>query len=56
MIDALKLSGKIAASGLETQSMRMRIVSENLANARHPDIRCSKRLSELLAAQAEPAL
>lgn len=33
MIDALKLSGKIAASGLETQSMRMRIVSENLANA-----------------------
>lgn len=33
MVDALKLSSKIAASGLETQSMRMRIVSENLANA-----------------------
>lgn len=33
MIDALKLSGKIAASGLEAQSTRMRIVSENLANA-----------------------
>lgn len=32
-VDALKLSGKIAASGLEAQSMRMRIVSENLANA-----------------------
>lgn len=33
MIDPLKLSSKIAASGLEAQSMRMRIVSENLANA-----------------------
>jgi flagellar basal-body rod protein FlgC len=33
MIDPLKMSSKIAASGLEAQSMRMRIVSENLANA-----------------------
>lgn len=33
MIDPLKLSSKIAASGLEAQSMRMRLVSENLANA-----------------------
>ncbi len=33
MIDPLKLSSKIAASGLEAQSMRMRIVSENMANA-----------------------
>jgi flagellar basal-body rod protein FlgC len=33
MIDPLKISSKIAASGLEAQSMRMRIVSENLANA-----------------------
>ncbi|MDO9382606.1 MAG: flagellar basal body rod protein FlgC [Hyphomicrobiaceae bacterium] len=33
MIDPIKLSSKIAASGLEAQSMRMRIVSENLANA-----------------------
>lgn len=33
MIDPLKLSSKIAASGLEAQSKRMRIVSENLANA-----------------------
>jgi flagellar basal-body rod protein FlgC len=33
MIDPLKISSKVAASGLEAQSMRMRIVSENLANA-----------------------
>lgn len=33
MIDPIKLSSKIAASGLEAQSMRMRLVSENLANA-----------------------
>jgi flagellar basal-body rod protein FlgC len=33
MIDPLKLTSKIAASGLEAQSKRMRIVSENLANA-----------------------
>jgi flagellar basal-body rod protein FlgC len=33
MIDPLKLSSKIAASGLEAQSMRMRVVSENMANA-----------------------
>ncbi len=33
VVDPLKLSSKIAASGLEAQSMRMRIVSENLANA-----------------------
>lgn len=32
-VDPIKLSGKIAASGLEAQAMRMRIVSENLANA-----------------------
>ena len=32
MIDPLQLSGKIAASGLEAQSMRLRVVSENLAN------------------------
>jgi flagellar basal-body rod protein FlgC len=33
MIDPLKLSTKIAASGLEAQSKRMRVISENLANA-----------------------
>lgn len=33
MFDPLLLSSKIAASGLEAQSMRMRVVSENMANA-----------------------
>lgn len=33
MIDPLQLSSKIAASGLEAQSNRVRVVSENLANA-----------------------
>jgi flagellar basal-body rod protein FlgC len=33
VIDPLQLSLKIAASGLEAQSKRVRIVSENLANA-----------------------
>ena len=33
MIDPLQVSLKIAASGLEVQSQRVRIVSENLANA-----------------------
>ena len=33
MFDPLVLSSKIAASGLEAQSMRMRVVSENMANA-----------------------
>ena len=33
MIDPLQISMRIAASGLEAQSSRMRIVSENLANA-----------------------
>lgn len=33
MIDPLQLSLRIAASGLEAQSSRMRVVSENLANA-----------------------
>ena len=32
MIDPLQLSLRIAASGLEAQSSRMRVVSENLAN------------------------
>jgi flagellar basal-body rod protein FlgC len=32
MMDPLQLSGKIAASGLEAQSHRVRVVSENLAN------------------------
>jgi flagellar basal-body rod protein FlgC len=32
MLDPLQLSTKIAASGLEAQSNRMRVVSENLAN------------------------
>lgn len=34
MIDSLKAATQIAASGLQAQSHRMRIVSENLANAR----------------------
>ncbi|WP_152046136.1 flagellar basal body rod protein FlgC [Aureimonas psammosilenae] len=34
MSDAIAASLKIAASGLEAQSNRMRIVSENVANAR----------------------
>lgn len=33
MVDPLQLSLRIAASGLEAQSSRMRVVSENLANA-----------------------
>lgn len=33
MIDALTASMKVAASGLEAQAMRLRVVSENLANA-----------------------
>jgi flagellar basal-body rod protein FlgC len=33
MIDALQASLKIAASGLEAQSSRLRVVAENLANA-----------------------
>jgi flagellar basal-body rod protein FlgC len=32
MLDALQLASKIAASGLEAQSSRMRVASENLAN------------------------
>jgi flagellar basal-body rod protein FlgC len=34
MIDPLKAATSIAGSGLEAQSTRMRIVAENLANAR----------------------
>ena len=33
MIDALSSAAKIAASGLKAQSTRMRVVSENIANA-----------------------
>ncbi len=33
MIDPLKVSQKIAASGLDVQSHRMRIIAENMANA-----------------------
>ena len=33
MIDPLQVSLKVAASGLEAQSKRLRVVSENLANA-----------------------
>jgi flagellar basal-body rod protein FlgC len=33
MIDPIQLSLRVAASGLEAQSARMRVVSENLANA-----------------------
>jgi flagellar basal-body rod protein FlgC len=33
MIDPLQVSLKIAASGLQVQSKRLRVVSENLANA-----------------------
>ena len=33
MLDPLQLSTKIAASGLEAQSHRVRVVSENMANA-----------------------
>ena len=33
MIDPLTASLRVAAAGLEAQSMRMRVVSENLANA-----------------------
>jgi flagellar basal-body rod protein FlgC len=32
MIDPLQASSKLASAGLETQSMRLRIVSENIAN------------------------
>jgi flagellar basal-body rod protein FlgC len=33
MIDPLQASAQIASSGLEAQSIRLRVVSENLANA-----------------------
>ena len=33
MLDSLQASLTVASSGLEAQSTRMRIVSENLANA-----------------------
>ena len=33
MIDPLQTSLRIAASGLQAQSMRLRIVSENIANS-----------------------
>jgi flagellar basal-body rod protein FlgC len=33
MLDSLQSSLTVASSGLEAQSTRMRIVSENLANA-----------------------
>ncbi|NIX75015.1 flagellar basal body rod protein FlgC [Microvirga terricola] len=33
MIDPLQASSKLAGAGLEAQSMRLRIVSENIANA-----------------------
>lgn len=33
MIDPIQLASRIAASGLEAQSARMRVVAENLANA-----------------------
>jgi flagellar basal-body rod protein FlgC len=34
MIDPLKVATRIAGAGLEAQSLRMRIVAENIANAR----------------------
>ncbi|MET0258081.1 MAG: flagellar basal body protein, partial [Methylobacterium sp.] len=34
MLDPISSALKIAASGLEAQSTRMRVVSENVANAR----------------------
>lgn len=34
MIDSLKSISAIASSGMEAQSTRMRVVSENIANAR----------------------
>ncbi|HZH52852.1 MAG TPA: flagellar basal body rod protein FlgC [Microvirga sp.] len=33
MIDPLQASSKLAAAGLEAQSMRLRVISENIANA-----------------------
>lgn len=33
MIDPLSAAGRLASAGLEAQSVRMRVVSENLANA-----------------------
>ncbi|MEH3147167.1 MAG: flagellar basal body rod protein FlgC [Methylobacterium frigidaeris] len=33
MIDPLKLSGRLAGAGLEAQSLRLRVVAENIANA-----------------------
>ncbi|MBZ6078562.1 flagellar basal body rod protein FlgC [Microvirga puerhi] len=33
MIDPLQASSKLAGAGLEAQSMRLRVVSENIANA-----------------------
>jgi flagellar basal-body rod protein FlgC len=33
MIDPLRASSKLAGAGLEAQSMRLRVISENIANA-----------------------
>lgn len=33
MIDPLQISSRLAGAGLEAQSMRLRVISENLANA-----------------------
>lgn len=52
-VELTYLSFLSASDDPEANTQRLR---EAIANARHPDIRCSKRLSELLAAQAEPAL
>lgn len=43
-MDPLLASLKVAASGLEAQSTRIRIVSENLANARSTGLGKARRL------------
>lgn len=57
MVDPLLASLRVAASGLEAQSMRMRIVSENLANAqsagRTPGADPYRRKDVLFAAEMD---
>jgi flagellar basal-body rod protein FlgC len=59
MLDPLVASLRVAASGLEAQSMRMRIVSENLANAqsagRTPGADPYRRKDVLFAAELDRA-
>ena len=54
MLDSLQSSLTVASSGLEAQSTRMRIVSENLANATATGRTAGADLPAPLPARATP--